>query len=81
MFVLKKVLSKRVLIYLNNIFIASKTKKEYKKIIIRVHKLLTEADLHKKKKKCRYFQSRIKFLNYILTEEKIKKNPKKLKYI
>ena len=81
MFILRKVLKKGVLIYLNDIFIASKTKEEYKRMIKRVHKLLTETDLHKKEKKCKYFQSRIKFLGFILMKKQIKKNSEKLKYI
>ena len=80
-FVLKELLEKEVLVYLNNILITSKISKEHKRLIERVYKLLAETDLHKKKEKCKYFQSRIKFLRYILTEGKIEKNSEKLKYI
>ena len=69
MFILREVLKKKVLIYLDNILIVSKIKKEHKKLIKRVYELLTEADLYKKKKKCKYFQSRIKFLRFILIKE------------
>ena len=55
MFVLKEVLRKEVLIYLDNILIASKIKKEYYRMIKRVNELLAEADLYKKKEKCKYF--------------------------
>ena len=81
MFVLRELLRREVLVYLNDILIVSKTKKEYKKMIKRVHELLIEADLHKKEKKCKYFQKRIRFLEYILTKEKIRKNSEKLKCI
>ena len=81
MFVLREFLKKKVLIYLNNILIVSKTREEHKRMIKKVHKLLAEADLHQKKKKCKYFQSRIKFLKFILTEEKIRKDSEKLKCI
>ena len=81
MYVLRKVLNRKVLIYLNDILIINKSKEEHKKIMIRVHKLLIETDLYKKKEKYRYFQNRIKFLDFILTEEKVKKDSKKLKCI
>ena len=80
-FVLRELLRKEVLVYLNDILIASKTKEEHKRMIKRVHELLAEADLHKKEKKCKYFQNRIKFLRFILTEEKIEKDSEKLKCI
>ena len=81
MFILRELLRKEVLIYLNDILIVSKIREEYKRTVKRVHKLLIEADLHKKKKKCKYFQSRIKFLRFILMKEKIRKDSEKLKYI
>ena len=81
MFVLRELLRRGIIIYLNDILIATETRKEHKRLIKRVHELLAETDLYIKKKKCRYFQSRIKFLSYILTEEKIKKNSEKLTYI
>ena len=80
-FILRELLKREVLIYLNDILIVSKIKKEYKRLIKRVHKLLAEINLHKKKKKCKYFQNRIKFLKFILIEEKIEKNSEKLKCI
>ena len=81
MFILRELLKRGILIYLNDILIISKIRKEYKKLVKRVYELLAETDLHIKKKKCKYFQSRIRFLNYILTEGKIRKNSEKLKYI
>ena len=66
MFVLRELLRRGVLIYLNDILIVSKIRKEYKRLIKRVHELLAETNLYKKEKKCKYFQSRIRFLNYII---------------
>ena len=81
MFVLRELLKKEILIYLNDIFITMKIRKEHNRLIKRVHKLLIEADLHKKKKKCKYFQKRVRFLRYILIYRKIEKDSKKLKCI
>ena len=78
---LRELLEKEVLIYLDDILIVSEIREEYKRTVKRVYELLTEADLHKKKKKCRYFQSRIKFLRFILMKGKIRKDPEKLKCI
>ena len=55
MFILREVIRKEVLVYLNDIFIVSKEEKKYKKIVARIYELLAEADLYKKEKKCRYF--------------------------
>ena len=55
MFVLRELLKKKILIYLNDILIVNKNREEHKRTVKRVHELLTEADLHKKKKKCKYF--------------------------
>ena len=81
MFVLRELLKRGVLIYLNDILIASKIREKYKRLIKRVYELLVETDLYKTEKKCKYFQERIKFLDYILTEGKIEKNSEKLKCI
>ena len=80
-FILREVIRRGVLVYLNDILIISKKEKKYRRMITRVHELLAEADLHKKKKKCKYFQKEIKFLEFILKQEKIRKNSEKLKYI
>ena len=55
MFILRELLKKEVLIYLDDILIVSETEEEHRRLIKRVHELLTEADLYKKKKKCKYF--------------------------
>ena len=80
-YVLREVLKKEVLVYLNDIFIISEKKKKYKRLIKRVYELLIKADLYKKKEKYKYFQNRVKFLSFILTERKIRKNSNKLKCI
>ena len=55
MFILRKVLRKEVMIYLDDILIVSSTREKYKKKIKRVLKLLIKNDLHKKKEKYKYF--------------------------
>ena len=53
MFVLRELLGKEVLVYLNDILIASKIREEYERLIKRVHELLAEANLCKKEEKCK----------------------------
>ena len=54
-FILREVIKKGVLVYLNNILIISEEEEEYRKIVAKIHKLLAETNLYKKKKKCKYF--------------------------
>ena len=81
MWILRSVIEKGIIIYLDNILLAYKTEEEYRKMIKKILQLLAEAELKIKKKKCSYFQNQIKFLEFILSEEKIRKNLRKLKYI
>ena len=69
------------MIYLNDILIVSETEKKNKIKIRKILQLLAEMELKVKEKKCIYFQKLIKFLRFILTEEKIKKDSAKLKCI
>ena len=81
MYVLQEVLEQEVMIYLNNILIVSPDEEEYYKKTEKILELLTENNLHQKKEKCKYFQKQIKFLRFILMNEKIGKNSEKLKCI
>ena len=76
-----KMLKREVLIYLNNILIAQKIKQEHQEKIKKILKLLTEAKLQIKKKKCEFFKKELKFLKFILKEEEVKKNLQKKKSI
>ena len=57
MFVLRKVLKKEIIIYLDDILIANSTKEKHDEKMKRILKLLAENNLYKKKKKCKYFQT------------------------
>ena len=79
--ILSSILEKEVLIYLNNILIVSKIKKENVQKINQIKKLLTEAKLQWKKEKYKYYQKKILFLDFQLKNKKIEKNLKKVKII
>ena len=74
-------LEKEIIVYLNNILIVSKTKKDHKEKIKKVKRLLIEAELMIKEKKYKYFKKKLKYLEFKLTEEKISKNSQKIKVI
>ena len=79
--VLRPVLEKEVIVYLNDILIISETRKKHKKKIKKVLKLLQEINLLIKKKKCKFMKKELKFLKYILFKERIEKDSEKLKII
>ena len=69
---LREHLNKFVIIYLNNILIYSKTLKKH---VNHVKKMLTcfmKRKLRLKSKKCEFHKKKIKFLNFIISNEKIK---------
>ena len=79
--ILSSVLEKKILIYLNNILIASKTKKKHKRKVKKVKRLFTEAKLVIKEEKCKYFKKKLKFLGFKLIKEKIEKDSQKIEII
>ena len=79
--ILAPILEKRVLVYLNDILIANKTKEEHKRKIKEVKRLLTETRLIIKEEKCEYFKKKLKFLRFKLMKGKIGKDSQKMKVI
>ena len=79
--VLALILEKEVLVYLNNILIVSKIKKEHQKKIKKIKRLLTEAELMIKEEKYKYFKKELKFLGFKLMNERIEKDSQKMKAV
>ena len=70
-----------VIIYLNNILVYWKNEKNYKKYIRQILNALKKANLRIVSKKSQFYQMKIKFLSYIITNYKIKINSKKIRVI
>ena len=69
------------IIYLNDIIIYSKTLEEHVKRLEAVFKKLSKAGLKLKPSKCEFFKSEITYLGYIVSNEGIAMDPKKIKAI
>src|ERR1044071_5907173 len=77
--VLQSVIAKTAMVYLDNIIIFSKRSLEkHIRDIKEVFKLLDQAILQIKIKKCKFFEIKIKFLGYKINKEEIHTDLKKI---
>lgn len=64
--------------YIDDILIAAKTKEELKERTLKVLKKLQENDLYLKPEKCKFYQTKIEYLGFIISEGKVEMDPKKI---
>src|SRR5438034_10306610 len=69
------------IVYLDNILVFSKSKKEYQKHLELVIKYLYHTELYTNPKKCDFFQSKIKYLGFIINKNGICMDPTHIKTI
>src|SRR5438046_2909419 len=74
-------LNKFVITYLNNILIYSENKEKHKKHVKEVLKRLQEKNFYFKSEKCEFHKQQVKYLEYIITIEKLEMNLKKIKAV
>ena len=74
-------LDKFLQVYLDDILIYSKTKKEHKQHLIQIFTKLKEAELQVDIKKCEFFKQEIAFLNVILSIDGLRMDPAKIEAI
>jgi Reverse transcriptase (RNA-dependent DNA polymerase) len=79
--ILREYLNDFIVTYLNNILIYNKDEKEHTGHIIKVLETLERTELKINKKKSTFHQTKIEFLEYILTTTGIKINPEKVKVV
>src|SRR5436190_16123857 len=77
--VLYDYLNEFVIAYLNDIIIYFKNKKNHKKHVKKILKKLQEKNLYLKSKKCKFHKQQVKYLEYIVTTEKLEMNSEKIK--
>ena len=78
--VLRPVIAKIAVVYLDDIIIFSKgTLQDHIRDVKKVFRLIQQAILQIKIKKCRFFQKEIKFLGYKISQEGIATDPEKIK--
>ena len=80
-YVLYNHLNKFVIIYLNNILIYFKNEKNHEKHIKKILRKFQEKKLYFKLKKCEFHKQQVKYLEHIVTTEKLKINSEKIKIV
>ena len=78
---MKPVLYESVLVYLDDIIVFSKTLEDHVKHLETVFKILAEAGLKLKLKKCDFFKTEINYLGHIVTRENVMPNSAKIEAI
>ena len=78
---LQKELDKRVIIYMNDIFIMKKTRKEHRERIRKTLEKLLQTKLRIKLFRNEFEKEEIKFLEYIVGREDIKSDPEKIRML
>jgi Reverse transcriptase (RNA-dependent DNA polymerase) len=79
--ILREYLNDFIVTYLDDILIYSKNEKEHTGYIIKVLKTLKRTGLKINGEKLTFYQTKIKFLGYILTTTGVKINPEKVKTV
>src|SRR5204863_1797401 len=70
-----------IITYLDNILIYSENEKNHEKHVKKVLKKLQEKKLYLKSEKCEFHKQQIKYLEHIITTEKLEINSEKIKMI
>ena len=71
----------RVMVYLHDVIIISKTYKEHKSDCLKVLERLDSYNLKISKKKCQFFQREVRFLGFLVSSEGIRSDPSKVAVI
>lgn len=77
--ILRPVLGKFAVLYIDDILIFSKTEEEHAQHVAEVLALLAKAKLHLKLAKCKFAQPELKFLGHVITKEGTSMDPAKVK--
>ncbi len=79
--VLQRYLNQFIIVYLNDILVYSKTKKEYVQHVRKVLQTLKEADLRIKSEKSEFHVQSVQFLKFIITSQSLRMNLKKIEAV
>src|SRR5204863_4402561 len=74
-------LNEFVIMYLDDILIYSENEEDHKKHVKEVLKRLQEKKLYLKLKKCEFHKQQVKYLEHIVTTEKLEMNSEKVKTV
>ncbi len=79
--VLRRYLNQFVIVYLNNILVYSKTKKEHVQHVKKVLQTLKKVDLRIKSGKSEFHVQSVQFLRFIVTSQNLRMNSKKIEAV
>nr|GFD30256.1 putative reverse transcriptase domain-containing protein [Tanacetum cinerariifolium] len=79
--VCKPYLDKFVIVFIDDILIYSKSKKEHEEHLRTILKLLKEEELYAKFSKCEFWIPKVQFLGHVINSEGIHVDPAKIKSI
>src|SRR6266480_4056456 len=74
-------LNKFVIVYLDNILIYFENKENHKKHVKKVLKRFQEKNLYLKSEKYKFHKQQVKYLEHIVTTERLKMNSEKIKTV
>src|SRR5204862_7964815 len=74
-------LNKFVIAYLNDILIYSENEEDYKEHIKEILRRLQEKNFYLKSEKCKFHKQQVKYLEHIVTTEKLEMNSEKIKAV
>ena len=74
-------LNEFIIVYLDNILIYFKNKKEHEKHVKKVLKRLQEKKFYLKSEKCKFHKQWVEYLKHIVTTEKLEMNSEKIKAV
>src|SRR5947207_13812825 len=74
-------LNEFVIAYLDDILIYLKNKKDHKKHVKKILKKLQEKNLYLKSEKCEFHKQQVKYLEYIVTTDRLEMNSEKIKTV
>ena len=72
-------MSRKIVIYIDNILIFSQTINEHRSIVKQVLQILADNKLSLHPKKCKFHQTKIEYLRVILSQDSIETDPIKTK--
>ena len=78
---LREFLYQFCVVYINDILIYSKTKKEHQEHVCRVLAKLKEAGLYAKVEKCKFNMEKTSFLGFIISADSIEMDPAKVEAV
>ena len=73
------IMSGKIIIYMDDILIFTRTMDEHKSIVKQVLQILADNKLLLHLKKCKFHQTKIEYLGVILSQDSVKTNPTKTK--